>query len=130
MRGALIHRARLVGRRTVAGPPNVLGEVETEEFAGPWIRARVMERGSVAAKGRRSPETTAARVERGYEVLLDFVDLAGAPVAKPTASAVFETECAVLGNPTVHLSGEPEVLTNGVRLIGYLCHGDVPKDRS
>lgn len=129
MQGALIHRARLVGRRrgTVR---NSQGAFDMEPFVGPWIRARVMERGSVAPKNRRSPETSAARIERGYEILLDAVDLAGAPVAKPTASATFETEVVVLGSPTILLSGEPEVLTNGVRIIGYLCHGDVPGDRS
>jgi hypothetical protein len=90
-----------------------------------------MERGAVASKRRREPEaTTEARVERGYEILLDFIDLAGDPVQKPTAAATFETDCPVLGDPTITLSGEPEHLTNGVREIGWMCWGDVPKERS
>lgn len=89
-----------------------------------------MERGSVAAKQRRGPQTVATRVERGYELLIGPVDENGEPVGKPTASAVFETECAVLGDPVVELNGEPEVLTNGVDLIGYLAYGDVAVDRA
>lgn len=131
MREALIHRARQVGHRKLE-TRNAQGAYDTAPFTGPWIKARVMERGAVAPKRRREPEqTTGARVERGYEMLLDSIDDdSGAPVAKPPASAVFETECEILGNPTIELSGEPETLTNGVALIGYMAYGDVPKDRA
>jgi hypothetical protein len=131
-RAALIHRARLVGvRRVEPAERDAQGAYETEAFAGPWIRARVMERGAVAAKRRRRPEeSTEARVERGYELLLDYIYLAGDPVAKPTAAATFETDCPILDNPTIVLSGEPEHLNDGRREIGWMCWGDVPKERS
>lgn len=129
MQAALIHRARQVGTRRGA-QRGEQGAYEMERFEGPWIPARVMERGGTAAKARRSPQTTAARVERGYELLLGPVDVAGAPVEKPTASMVFETDCPILDSPTVELDAEPEVLNNGTALIGYLATGDVPKDRA
>src|ERR1044071_8408164 len=102
VRAALIHKARLVGRQR-GGPRNAQGEYESmdresDDDAIPWIRARVMERGAVAAKTRRRPDTTEARVQRGYEILLDFVDEHGEAVEKPSASAVLETDCPVLGN--------------------------------
>lgn len=53
MRHALIHRARLTGTRRVdPAVRDEQGAYATELFAGPWIRARVMERGAVAAKRR------------------------------------------------------------------------------
>lgn len=87
-----------------------------------------MERGGVALKSRRAPETTAAVVQRGYEVLLDTVDETGASVDPPGAGAVLETDCDVLGSPTIVLSGAPELLNNGAEMIAILCYGDVPKD--
>lgn len=125
----LIHRARQVGLQR-AGVRSAQGAYASAPIEAPWIDARVMERGSVAAKTRRRPDTTEARIVRGYELLLDGVDELGDVVVKPTASAVFETDCAVLGNPVLTLSGETEVLTNGEDLIGYLCHADVPAERS
>ena len=87
-----------------------------------------MERGGVAAKARRRPQTSDARVERGYEILLDTVDVDGFAIEKPKATAIVETDCPVLGSPTIQLSGEPEALNNGVDLIGYMAYGDVPAD--
>lgn len=132
MRHALIHRARLIGtRRVEPAVRDAQGAYAMEEFAGPWIRARVMERGAVAAKRRRRPEeTTEARVERGYEILLDYIDVDGDPVEKPTAAATFETVCPILGDPVIVLSGEPEHLNDGRREIGWMCYGDVPGERS
>lgn len=130
MRAALIHRARQVGRRRTGGR-DAQGAYATEPFTGPWIRARVMERGAVSPKRRRAPEaSTQARVERGYELLIDAIDMAGAVVEKPTAAAVFETDCPILGNPVIQLSGETEILTDGRRLIGFLALGDVPAERA
>jgi len=126
---ALIHRARLVGQKRGA-VRSAQGSYAREPIEAPWIPARVMERGAVAAKSRRGQQTTEARVQRGYELLIGPVDEDGAPVEKPTASARFETDCPILGNPTIELSGEPEVLTNGVDLIGYMAYGDVPGERS
>lgn len=129
MRSALIHRARVIGQRRGA-TRNAQGAYEQEPFTGPWIPARLMERGGVAAKARRGQEAVEARVDRGYELLLDFEDETGATVDRPTASSVFETDCPVLGSPTVELNGEPELLNNGADMIGYCCYGDVPKDRA
>jgi hypothetical protein len=89
-----------------------------------------MERGSVAAKARPRSGSTEARVDRGYEILLDDSDEDGLDYARPTASMVLETDCPILGNPVIQLSGEPEVLTNGDDLLGYYLFGDVVKDRS
>lgn len=119
----------MVGRER-APARTAQGAYPTALIEAPWIDARVMERGSVAPKSRRWPYTTEARIVRGYELLLDGVDEFGDVVAKPTASAVFETDCPVLGSPVLTLSGETEVLTNGEDLIGYLCHADVPAERS
>lgn len=129
MRQALIHQVRLVGQQR-GGPRSDQGEYDSLPLETPWIKARVMERGSVAPKTRLRPNTTEARVERGYEILLDFVDENGGDVAKPNASAVFESMCPVLGDPIITLSGEPEVLTNGRRLVGYMCFGSIPAERA
>ena len=131
MRSALIHRARQVGSRR-APTRSDQGSYDTEPTTGPWIPARLMERGGVAAKSRPGGQqpSSEARVQRGYELLLGPVDENGDATERPTASAVYETDCAVLGSPTIELSGDPEVLTNGTALIGFLCYGDVPKDRA
>lgn len=129
MRSALIHRARLVGSRKGV-TRDAQGSYGREPVQGPWIPARVMERGGVAGKSRARENSTEARVVRGYELLLYTTDEHGDPVDKPTAAAVFETDCPVLGSPTIALSGEPEVLNNGVDLIGYSCQGDVPAERT
>lgn len=97
---------------------------------GAWIPARVMERGGVAAKARGAQASTEARVARSYEMLLGSEDENGAAVEQPTASSVFETDCPVLGSPTIPLDGDPEVLNDGDTLIGYLVYGDVPLERS
>lgn len=123
----LIHRARVVGERQGVSR-NGQGEYESEPVWGPWIAARVMERGGVAAKARRFATSTAAVAERGYEVLLDTVDVNGNAVEVPAAGAVLETDCDVLGSPTIALSGIPEILNNGDELIAILCYGDIPKD--
>lgn len=127
MRGALIHQVRLIAD-VESGPLNMLGERTTERVTGPWIRARVMET-SDAPKNRRG-ESAAGRVQARFEVLLDSIDVSGAAVVKPTASAVLETDCPVLNNPTIVLTVEPETLTPGVAIIGYRCLGDAVKDRS
>ena len=112
---------------------NEQGEYPTVALAGPWIPARVMERGGVSAKTRGSDggeTSTEARVSRAYELLLGSQDETGIPVARPSASATFETDCPILGSPTIPLDGDPEVLNNGTDLIGYLCYGEVPLERS
>jgi hypothetical protein len=131
MESALIHLARQVGsRRGVTR--NAQGAYDQELVTGPWIPARVMERGAVAAKSRAGGQqpSSEARVQRGYELLVGPEDEAGADVERPTASSTFETDCPALGSPTIELSGEPEVLNDGEDLIGYVCFGDVPEDRS
>lgn len=91
-----------------------------------------MERGGVAPETRGGgavPEPD-VRVARGYELLLGAVDENNDPVAKPTASDVFETDCPILGNPTIPLAGDPEVLNTGTDLVGYDCYGEVPLERA
>ena len=119
----------MVGQQRV-GPRSAQGAYAEGPLEGPWIAARVMERGGVAAKTRGRPDSTEARVARGYELLLDFIDELGEFVAKPPASAVFETDCPILGNPRIELSGEPEILNDGEELIGYMAFGDVPAERA
>lgn len=131
MSSALIHRARWVGyeRGTTR---NDQGEVAQVAVTGPWIPARLMERGGVSSKARSGSggASAEARVARSYELLLGAVDETGVPVTFPTASAEFETDCPILGSPTIPLDGDPEVLNNGVDLIGYLIYAEVPLDRS
>jgi hypothetical protein len=126
---ALIHRARLVGQER-AGSRTAQGEFPTVLVTGPWIPARVMERGGVATKARGGQDSTEARVARSYELLLGASDEMGGPVALPTGSSVFETDCPILGSPTIPLDGDAELLNNGTDLIGFLCYGDVPLERS
>jgi hypothetical protein len=124
---ALIHRVRAVGSQRGA-TRSAQGEYERVPVTGPWIPARVMERGGSAAKARGP--ATESRVARGYELLIAGEDELGVLVARPTASTVFESDCPVLGDPVIELNGEPEVLNNGEELIGFLCYGDVPLERS
>jgi hypothetical protein len=122
----LIHRARILSK--VRGTRNAQGERPvTPGTPGPWFDARLMERGGPAGKSRRRPEGTDARVARGYELLADAVDEAGAPVVL-SASDVVETECSVLGSPTIELSTKPERLTDGEELIGWLAYSVDPSD--
>lgn len=122
----LIHRARLLPRGRTAR--NAQGEYEEAAgAAGPWFAARLMERGGPASKSRRRPQSTEAVVERGYELLADTVDQAGGPVVL-TASSLVETDCEVLGSPTLELSTRPEKLTNGVDHIGWLAYAAAPSD--
>lgn len=127
MQTALIHRARLLTR--AAGARNAQGEkVDAAPVAGPWFRARLMERGGPASKRRRRPpEGTDAVVKRGYELLASPVDLAGAAVVL-TASSLVETDCPILGSPTLELDGKPEKLTNGVRHIGWMSYAVEARD--
>lgn len=125
---AVIHQARQVGEQR-SGARDSQGAFVMEDFTGPWIPARLMERGSVAAK-TQFPGSMADRVQRGYELLLAPFDENGDAIDRPTASVRFETNCPVLNSPTVQLDGEPEVLTNGTDVIGYLCYADVIEDRS
>jgi hypothetical protein len=124
----MIHRVRLAGLRR-GETRSAQGSYEMEQVTGPWIAARVMERGGVAGKSRRGSQQAAERVDRGYELLIDTVDMVGGAPVELTASAVLETDCPVLGNPVVQLSGDPEVLNNGSELIGFLAYGDAVKDR-
>lgn len=126
---ACIHRARQVGTSRGASR-NAQGEYERDAVVGPWIPARVMLRGSVTPKTRGANTSSEARVAQGYELLLAPADETGAPFDDPTASMVFETDCAILDSPTLELNGEPERLNDGVQLIGWLCYGDVPLDRA
>jgi hypothetical protein len=123
----LVHRARLVGRRR--GPVrDAQGAYVTEPTASAWFDARVMRRGSVAPKTRRRPGAGSdARVVAGFEVLADTIDDDGHDVVL-TASSRLETDCPVLGSPTLELSGEPEPLNDGTNLIGWLAYADLPKD--
>lgn len=126
---ACIHRARQVG--TVRGSTrSAQGEYERVPFTGPWVPARVMLRGAVSPKSRGANVSTEARTVRGYELLLEAEDETGAPIDAPTANSVFETDCPVLGNPTITLNGEPEWLNNGDELFGYMAYGDVPLERA
>lgn len=126
MRGALIHRARLVVREQ--GPRNAQGERQTlPAEGGPWFKARLMERGGVNAKRRRGQNTTDAKVTADYELLADYVDENGDPVVL-TASNVVETDCDLLGSPVLELSGKPEHLNNGRREIGWMAFANRAKD--
>lgn len=129
MASALIHRARFVGYER-SGVRNDQGEYPEAPVTGPWIPARLMERGGVSAKARSNDSSSEARVARSYELLLGCVDETGTPVVFPSASATFETDAPILGSPTIPLDGDPEVLNNGVDLIGYLIYAEVPLDRS
>jgi hypothetical protein len=126
---ALIHRAREVGW-TRGSTRSAQGEYQQVAELGPWIPARLMGRGGVAPKTRAANVSTEAGVQGAYELLLGPVDEDSNPIQAPTASSVFETDCPVLGSPTISLNGEPEILTNGADLYGFLCYGDVPLDRS
>jgi hypothetical protein len=125
----MVHRARFTGRQR-SGARDGQGAYPSVVVTGPWIPARLMERGGVASKSRRGQATVAAVVERGYELILDSEDENGQEYPRPTASALFETDCPILGSPLVVVTGEPEVLNNGDDLIGYLLTADVAKDRS
>lgn len=126
----LIHRARVVGQART-GTRNEQGEMEEVPDTGPWILARVMERGGVAPGSRRSQFSTAERVSQGFEMLLDTVDdETGADVDVPVAGSTWETDCPVLGSPTLTLSGDGDTLNNGSELIAYDCYATVPKDRA
>lgn len=122
----LIHRARLLVRSR--GPRDPQGEYPlSEPVPGPWFSARLMERGAVAPERRRRTSGTDARVARGYELLADMVDEAGAPVVL-SASALVETDCPLLGSPTLELDGEPERLNDGEEMIGWMCFAQKVKD--
>jgi hypothetical protein len=116
---ALIHRARLIHR--VRGARSPQGEYAMTVAPGPWFGARLMESGGVAAETRRRPGSTEARVARGYELLAGPVDETGATVVL-SASSVVETDCPVLGSPTLELSGDPE------KLIGWMAAAVKAKD--
>lgn len=125
MRHALIHRVRVLAVADAASRDAEGSMQDTAApTAGPWIRARVMERGGPASR-RREEGSTAGRVSRGYEVLLDLVDELGDPVSIP-AGARLETECEPLGNPLIDLDGQPSVLNNGRRVIGLQAFGARP----
>lgn len=122
----LIHRARLLTR--ARGARDAQGQYAAgDPVPGPWFAARVMERSGPAAKGRRRPSGTDSRVARGYELLADAVDEAGAAVVL-SASDLVETECAILDSPSFELDVKPEKLTDGVEHIGWLAYSVVPSD--
>ena len=129
MASALIHRARFVGfERGVTRSDQ--GEYEQVAVTGPWIAARVMERGGVSAKARTDAADSEARVARSYEILVGCVDETGAAVTFPTGSTTLQTDAPILNSPTIPLDGDPEVLNDGTKVIGFLCYGEVPLDRS
>lgn len=103
------------------------GDYESIPDDGPWFAARLMERGGPASKVRRRENSTDAKVPRGYELLVAPKDENGDAVVI-TTGAVVQTECPVLGSPTIELSTAPEVLTNGRRLIGYFAFAVKTKD--
>lgn len=122
----LIHRAHLVG--FTRGPRrNDEGAYDDVPYEGPWFAARIMEVTNAPAKGRRRPESTDARAVAPYEILADAVDEDGVPVVL-TASSRLETECDVLGSPTLELAGKPEKLNDGEEHIGWYGRANVPKD--
>lgn len=124
----MIHAARFEVRER--GARNAQGERElTDPVYSAWVDARLMERGGVSARTRRRAQMSSeARVGRGYELLLEPVDRAGAPIA-PKAGDVVQTDCPILGSPTIELDGEPENLNDGEEPIGFLCYATKPKDR-
>jgi hypothetical protein len=125
---ALVHRARRVDR--VAGERDDEGEYELEDRPGPWFAARLMERGGVGGRDRRrGGQATDARTERGYELLAGPVDEAGAPLVLEAGDLV-ETECPVLGSPTVELAGRPEKLNQGDEHIGWVAYATVAGDQA
>lgn len=123
----MIHRARVISRERAAR--NAQGEYESEPVTGAWFNARLMQRGGVNAKQRREGTGGDARVVRGYELLAQPNDENGDPVVL-SASALVQTDCPLLGSPTLELSGEPEKLNNGTRHIGWMAYADKPKDVS
>lgn len=125
MQSALIHRARLIVR--TVGARDAQGEKSLTVAPGPWFRARLMERGGVSAESRRRANSTEARVARGYELLADTIDAAGQPVVL-SASSLVETDCPILGSPTLELDGQPEKLNNGVDFIGWMAYAAKAKD--
>lgn len=129
-RRALIHRARLLTWMQAQDVRDAYGErvVEGEPTPGPWVAARVTLRGGPAAGQRRNATTVAVTAKTAYELLLAPVDEFGAPVEVPAAGGVWETDCEVLGSPTLHLESAGETLTNGRRPYGYLAYGGKPGD--
>ena len=124
----LIHAARFEVR--TKGARDAQGEraLSAPGFSA-WVDARLMERGAVAARTRRrAGMSSEARVGRGYELLLGPIDRAGAAI-EPKAGDIVQTDCPVLGSPTIELDGEPERLNNGEETIGWLAYATKPKDR-
>jgi hypothetical protein len=131
---ALIHRARfLTWPADRAGARGAQGEYERPPVVpdrGPWIDARIMRTRGSQSKRRRAQEATEANVTVPYEVLLaPEVTVGGVTQAVTlTASAILETDCPVLGNPTLELAGEPEPLNDGEGLIGWYGQASIAKD--
>jgi hypothetical protein len=120
VRGALIHRARETGTRPAA-VRDAQGQYPAEPYEGPEFRVRFMERG-VSGKQRR--DDSSARQARTYELLADFVDLAGAPLELESGMRLLVV--AVPVTPAdgweVEVDGDPERLNNGVAMIGWMAN--------
>lgn len=130
MDSACIHRARLVlpARATVRNAQGEYDEPDTDEAPrGPWFAARLMETTGAPAKNRRQPGSADARVVEPYELLAMPAAEDGSPV-ELTASSLVETDCPLLGSPTLLLAGRPEKLNDGETHIGWRALANVPAD--
>jgi hypothetical protein len=136
MDAALIHRARLL-TYPKSGARDAQGEYgrPAEPEAGPWIDARIMRSRGSSSKRRRAPDATEAVVNLPFEVLVAptvlVPDGAGGVVEEAvelTGSAILETDCPVLGDPTLELSGTPELLNDGEDRIGWFGQATIAKD--
>ncbi len=129
---ALIHRARVVTVVRASGRDAQGSRQETAgaPVAGPWVAARVLELGGPPRGRRRSPNSSAAQVVHAFEVLFGAELESGEPWAGPPPGARIQTDCGVLGNPTIDLDGRAETLNDGEDVIGYRAFGDVPGDAS
>lgn len=130
---ALIHRVRLLRfPKAEAGERNDQGEYArpAEPDPGPWVEARVMVPRGSQAKRRRGQDSTAAAVTAAYEVLIAptvRVDAVEQPVVI-TASSILETDCPVLGSPTIEMVGRPELLNDGEDPIGWFGQANEHRD--
>lgn len=118
---ALIHTAKEVGRRR-AVVRNAQGEYPDEPYEGPSFACRLMERG-VAPK-RRRPDRSSAQVERGLELLAAPLDDLGGELELKASMEVLVVAppVTVAEGKRYRLSGDPELLNNGVDRIGWLAN--------
>lgn len=117
MRDALIHRARFEGFSST-GERNAQGERLVQPIVGPWVPARFMEVGIAAERRRQGASSTA----RGFELLADYEDEAGAPFELKASMRL-----RVIAEPVtpaagwlVEVDGDPERLNDGEEMIGWM----------